>query len=205
MEIFYPKRNLSAEANYQMNDDELAMAFLLKWNYEANEDELEDIKSNAKHYLSTKLVWKNEPFLSKWDNDHQSVLVTISHPYLEKDIVLHASYYRSLVELLRIRLRVDYSHNPEHLIILATEIKDMYRQLGYNDYSTEFLFFHNASEVMAEFMAQALANGQLYKISMDSQYTRQYFPKKHTNLLAYYEKTKREVELSVSVIFYLIR
>lgn len=200
MEIFYPKRNLSAEANYQMNADKLAMALLLKWNYESsNEDELElDHKQTGQHYLSTKLLWKNEPFYSSLDNDHQSLLVSISHPYLEKDIVLRATYYRSLVELLRMHVNLDYSHNPEHLIVLRMHLKDMYRQLTYNDYSMDFLFTHNASEVMANFMAQALANGQIYKMNMSSHYRRQYFPQKLSKLLIYYDKIQREMDISVS-------
>ncbi|XP_030377336.1 uncharacterized protein LOC115626195 [Scaptodrosophila lebanonensis] len=196
LDLFYPKRNLSTTGWYYNTDKRFNSDLAFKW---TGSTENENQKS-----IRTSLLWQAEP-LHKADRDHQTFVLTVGHPYLEKDIKCRASYYRGLVDLLKTQLTIDYSDNPEQLVVLGVHLKDLYQQLGHTNYTFQFYAHHQASELDAQLNGTLAARSSYYKTESTAHYKRDYYPTKYGKFLALLDLNKRELEYERQSPYHSVR
>ncbi|XP_017854431.2 uncharacterized protein LOC108607859 [Drosophila busckii] len=184
LELFYPKRNLSTTGWYYLTDNHFNADLALKWAGTGRYDESRKIRG--------KFHWTALP-LRKGDRDHQSFYLAIAHPYLEKDIQCKATYYRGLQDLLRAHMTIDYSEQPEHLIELGAQLRDLYQQLGHTNYTFKLYGVHPASELDVQLNGTLAARPSFYKTETTAHYKRDYSPR-FGKFLAMLDLNKRELE-----------
>ncbi|EDW76449.2 uncharacterized protein Dwil_GK14654 [Drosophila willistoni] len=196
LEIFYPKRNLSTSGAYYVTDNHFNSDLAFKW---AGEDYYEQPKA-----IRSKLQWTAEP-LARGDRDHQTFALTVSHPYLEKDIDCKATYYRGLVDLLRTHLTINYSNEPDQLIVLGAQLKDLYHQLGHTNYTFKFYGQHEASQLDVQLNGTLAARPSYYKTESTAHYKRDIFPARYGKFLALLDMNKKELEYERQSPFHTVR
>ncbi|XP_034475095.1 uncharacterized protein LOC117782196 [Drosophila innubila] len=195
LELFYPKRNMSTSGWYYVTDKHFNADLALKWAGTGRHDESRKIRSS--------LQWNSEP-LEKGDRDHQTFALTVAHPYLEKDIICKADYYRGIKDLLRTHLTIDYSDSPEQLIVLGAQLKDLYHELGHTNYTFKFYGYHPASELDVELNGTLAARPSYYKTESTAHYKRDYSPR-YGKFLALLDLNKKEVEYERQSPYHTVR
>lgn len=191
MDISYPKRNLSAEGSYTINDENLQSNSIFKWNNYLDDD-MKAVKTN--------LAWQKLPLVEGQDMDHQTFVFTVNHPSLDKDITFKGKYYRGKVELLNTNLVIDYAHDESHAIKMGAVIKDLEQQLGYTNYTLQLYANHEASDIDLQFNSSAAAKPAQYKTEASASYKKQYFTEKSGQLLALLNLEDKEFEYLVSIL-----
>lgn len=146
------------------------------------------------------MLWQDEP-LKRGDIDHQSLLLTVGHPYLRKDVTLKGNYYRGNVDLLRTDLVIDYSDDRDHTIALGAVLRDLYQEYGYTNYTLKFYANHLASELDIQLNGSLAAKPSYYKIESDANYKRSFYPEKHGKFLILLDANRKEFEYIVSQVF----
>lgn len=194
MELFYPKRNLSTSGWYQLTDKNFNADLGLKWAGSGPRDESRQIRSNFQ--------WTAVP-LQKGDRDHQTFALTVSHPYLEKDIDCKADFYRGNRELLSTRLTIDYSNEPQHLIVLGAQLRDLQHELGHTNYTFTLYGHHPASELDVELNGTLAARPSYYKTESTAHYKRDYL--RQGKLLALLDLNKKELEYERQSPYHWVR
>ncbi|KAL9926249.1 apolipoprotein lipid transfer particle isoform 1-T7 [Glossina fuscipes fuscipes] len=186
IDLFYPKRNLSAEGWYYVTEEKISSDVLFKW---AN---VNSFKKNAK-VLRTGLIWQAEPLVND-DKEHQTVIVTVGHPDLEKDVVMKAKYYRGISELLKIDCVIDYSDEPDHLIGVGLVLKDMHQYLGSTNYLLQLNAHHMASDLELQLNGTVIMEPTLYKTKFDANYKRSFYDDRRGQFLTSLDVDKKEIE-----------
>ncbi|KAH8395625.1 hypothetical protein KR222_003717 [Zaprionus bogoriensis] len=184
LELFYPKRNLSTTGWYHLTDKNFNADLGLKW--AGTEADSESRK------ISSRFQWTSQP-LASGDRDHQTFGLTIDHPYLEKDIDCKAEYYRGTRDLLKTKLTIDYSEQPEQQIIVGAQLRDLYDGLGHTNYTFHVYGYHAASELDVELNGTLAARPSYYKTETTAHYKRDYSPR-YGKLLALLDLNKKELE-----------
>ncbi|XP_037927466.1 apolipophorins [Teleopsis dalmanni] len=185
IELFYPKRYLSTEGYYYTTDNTFNSDVAFKWTMNEN--------SSEKKVVRTGLLWKSEPLRRK-DRDNQTVVFTVGHPYLEKDVTFKGTFYRGIEELLKTTMVIDYSNDPEHLIELGASINDLRHEMGYTNYSFKLFAFHKASEIEMNLNGTAAAKPSYYKTESYAYYKRDFYPIKHGKFLALLDLNNKIVD-----------
>lgn len=163
-----------------------------KWtNSESFDDDLKVVR--------TAISWQDEP-LGRGDKDHQSLLITVGHPYLEKDVTLKANYYRGNVDLLKTNLVIDYSDDKDHAIVMGALLTDLYQEVGHTNYTFKFFAHHLASELDVQVNGSLAAKSSYYKTESYANYKRSFYPEKHGKFLALLDLNKKEIEYIVSIL-----
>lgn len=189
--MFYPKRNLSTEGWYHVTEEKISSDVLFKW---ANVD---SFKKDLK-VLRTGLIWQAEPLVDD-DKEHQTVIVTVGHPDLEKDVVMKAKYYRGIFELLKIDCVIDYSDEPDHLIGVGLVLKDMHQNLGSTNYLLQLNAHHMASDLELQLNGTVIMEPSLYKTKFDANYKRSFYDDRRGQFLTSLDVDKKEIEYIVSM------
>lgn len=189
--LSYPKRNLGAEGSYSVTDDHIVSNAVFKWNTYLDDD----MKS-----VRTGLDWKKQPLTEGVDLDHQTVVFTIGHPYLEKDVSIKGKYYRGVVELLNTNLVIDYANDETHAIKMGALIKDLQKELGHANYTVKVYANHEASDIDLQFNGSMAAKPSEYKTEASASYKKQYFTEKSGQLLALLNLDEKEFEYIVSIL-----
>ncbi|XP_005177435.1 apolipophorins [Musca domestica] len=183
--LSYPKRNLGAEGSYSVTDDHIVSNAVFKWNTYLDDD----MKS-----VRTGLDWKKQPLTEGVDLDHQTVVFTIGHPYLEKDVSIKGKYYRGVVELLNTNLVIDYANDETHAIKMGALIKDLQKELGHANYTVKVYANHEASDIDLQFNGSMAAKPSEYKTEASASYKKQYFTEKSGQLLALLNLDEKQFE-----------
>lgn len=152
-----------------------------------------DADPNEKKIIRTGLLWQIEP-LRYGDRDNQTVIFTVAHPYLEKEVICKGTFYRGQRDLLKADLLIDYSRNPDNLIEAGAILRDLYPELGHTNYTFKFFANHKASALEVQLDGTAAGQPSYYKTESHAFYKRDYFPEKRGMFLAKLDMNKREVE-----------
>ncbi|TDG46759.1 hypothetical protein AWZ03_006806 [Drosophila navojoa] len=195
IELFYPKRNLSSSGWYYLTDKQFNADLRFKWAGTGPHEESRKIRSNFQ--------WRAEP-LRKGERDHQTFIWTVAHPYLEKDILCRATYYRGLQDLLKTQLTIDYSKKPEQLITLGAHLRDLYNEKGFTNYTLKIYGYHPASELDVEMNGTLVARPSYYKTESTAHYKRDYSPL-YGKFLAMLDLNKRELEYERRSPYHAVR
>ncbi|XP_046812149.1 apolipophorins [Lucilia cuprina] len=188
IDLSYPKRTLSTEGWYYNTESKFFSDIEFKWTNPESFDEDDVLK-----VVRTAVLWQDEP-LRRGDKERQSLLVTIGHPYLEKDVTLKANYHRNNVELLKTDLMIDYSDDKDHAIVMGAVLKDMYQEFGYTNYTFKFFAHHIASELDVQVNGTLAAKSSYYKTESYANYKRSFYPEKHGKFLALLDLNRKEIE-----------
>ncbi|XP_034669576.1 uncharacterized protein LOC117902369 [Drosophila subobscura] len=196
LDIFYPKRNLTTSGQYYITDNHFNSDLSLQWGGGDLYQQPKTIRSN--------LHWTAEP-LQRGDRDHRTFGLSVAHPYLEKDINCRATYYRGAQDLLRTHLTIDYSEQPEQLIVLGAQLRDLYSQLGHTNYTFKIYGQHQASELDVQLNGTLAARTSYYKTESTAHYKRDIFPARYGKFLALLDLNKRELEYERQSPFHAVR
>lgn len=196
VELFYPKRNLSANGYYSMTHEEFASNLSLGWTRNSDPDE-------RKKYVKAGMVWSNEPLQAN-EKDNQRILLTVSHPLLQKDATLRASFSRGTVDFIRTNITIDYSNDPRHLVLFNAKVSDLSPIVGHTNYTLDVYALHEASELEVNIRGNSVAKTSFYKALLNSYYKRGFFPQKEGMFLAKIDLNNKEVEYEVSSILYVV-
>lgn len=195
IELFYPKRNLSADGYYSMTHEKFDSDISFGWTITKEEIE--------KKFLRAAMVWKNEPCELN-EKDNQSILITVSHPLLQKDATLRASFSRGVVDFIRTNITIDYSNDPRHLVIFNAKVSDLSPIVGHTNYTLDVFASHEASDIEVNIQGNSAARTSFYKTLLNSYYKRGYFPQKEGLFLAKIDLNNKEVEYEVSFIVFVL-
>ncbi|XP_055847743.1 uncharacterized protein LOC129913211 [Episyrphus balteatus] len=195
LELSYPRRNLSAEGWYYVTSDRFDSDLSLKWTIDQSEE---------KKTLRTGLLWQSEK-LQQGDKDNQSIVFTIGHPYLEKDVQFKGSFYRGLEDLVKANLIVEYSDDPDHLLTLEALLKDLGTRNSITNYTLDVVVLHPASTLNVNVHGIAMAKSSYYKADTNAFYQRGYFPIKKGRFLAKLDLNNKEFEYERNTPYRQIR
>ena len=186
LDLFYPKRNISASAWYSMTENIFDSDVAFKWtkdeksvsennDYDYRDEHEEPPQSTQHRHVRLALNWSNEP-LNALGKANQSVLLTLRHPSFAKDVTFSGSYYRSLVEFLNTKLVVNYCDDPEHLLTVQGLIKDQAPTSGHQNYTIILFGQHEVSELNLDVLASIGARPNVYETANYGKYKRGYLP-----------------------------
>lgn len=183
---------MSTEGWYYNTESKFFSDIKFKW---TNPESFDDVLK----VVRTSVLLQDEP-LGRGDNERKSLLVTIGHPYLEKDVTLKANYYRGNIDLLRTNLVLDYSDDKSHAIVFGAVLRDLYQEYGHTKYTFQLFAHHLASELDLQVNGSLAAKSSYYKTELNANYRRSFYPEKHSKFLALLDINRKEIDYIVSII-----
>lgn len=216
LEIFYPRRNLSANGTYTMTEHIFDSKLEFQWeqkdesttpDYEydyglgaassADDGDEEPAPKKPKHLIKAGFLWRNEP-LAEGDKDNQTILFTLGHPSFEKDVMFRGNLYRSEIELVKVNLMVDYSEDARHLAKFNASLKDLTTLMGFKNYTAQVFAKHEASELLLNGFGTVGAKRGHYETSSFGGYQRGYITLQDGVFLAFLDLKTKEIKYYVS-------
>ncbi|XP_066155546.1 uncharacterized protein Apoltp [Euwallacea fornicatus] len=124
--ISYPRRNISAQALYNISDSVVLTDILLMWN--------KDSKS-----VEAVLDWR------QIDLHRKEMKLLFKHPSFQKDVSILTNYgYQN--SSLDGHITIDYSTDPERIVIFGARVEDKSKETTYN-YSYNIWAEHNTTNL----------------------------------------------------------
>ncbi|CAD7080164.1 unnamed protein product [Hermetia illucens] len=184
-ELFYPRRNLSAEGFYFVTDNMFDSDIIFRWG-----DPLSSEYSNSKKVMNVGLQWRSHP-LTGTDKDNQTALISISHPSFRRNATLEAFYYRDGVHLIKSNVTVRYTYDPDHTLTLGVNAKDLTHITGSRNYSIDIQGKHKASQFELDVQGTMGSKPALYKTESHAHYSRGYLPSQDGLFIAMLDLKKK--------------
>lgn len=190
-ELSYPKRKLTVDGYYVTSADVFTSNMTFSWSAALN---------NNTKVVRTSLLWRIEP-LSQNDRDNQTIIFSLGHELLEKDLLIKGNLYRGIKDIIKANVHIDYSYDPQNLIEVNALLTDLSSRNDYTKYAVKFLAYHKASQINAQYNGSANHSPLLFKIESNSLYQRDYFQEKVGAFLILLDLNQKEVAYTVSNTF----
>uniref|UniRef100_W8B060 Vitellogenin n=1 Tax=Ceratitis capitata TaxID=7213 RepID=W8B060_CERCA len=182
-ELSYPKRKLTVDGYYVTSADVFTSNMTFSWSAALN---------NNTKVVRTSLLWRIEP-LSQNDRDNQTIIFSLGHELLEKDLLIKGNLYRGIKDIIKANVHIDYSYDPQNLIEVNALLTDLSSRNDYTKYAVKFVAYHKASQINAQYNGSANHSPLLFKIESNSLYQRDYFQEKVGAFLILLDLNQKEV------------
>ncbi|XP_012252389.2 uncharacterized protein LOC105683963 [Athalia rosae] len=183
--LAYPRRNFTLDGSYKISSTDISSQANLEW----------DKESGKPRSIGAGFDWSkfNTDDLEKW----QEAVLSFKHPSFEKDVTFTAKLFNGDPKsLVKVGLVVDYSTEPEKLLVLSGRIRDESVWPLDRKYSYEIIGRHPNTRLDLRVQGSVHKHGLVYgKLSNFATYKRSFLPVEAGQLYASVDLSLYEIEL----------
>lgn len=192
--LSYPARDVSVSGLYLLKDDAFSTDLKVKW----LKNDVEEGETPEEKVIESKLQWQDHK-LSEKNEDHQSLLIALTHPSFDKDLTIKGSYFRDAMKSAKVEVDYEYTEDEDHHAKFTSEIRNWSEELGFKNYTVSVYASHPASSLNLIYDGSVGLKPNYYRIEATGLYKISYLPEMELDLLSFIDVDNKEIKIYVSL------